>query len=55
MGYQTVACPESFAGTNSRTMEEEVSKKVDAYASMLLPSYEHCENEGVILYSKILS
>ena len=47
MGYQTLACPESFSGTNFRTMEEEVKKKVDTYASELLSSYEDFESEGV--------
>jgi len=45
--YQTLACPESFAGTNFRAMEDEVKKKVDAYATKLLPSYENFESEGV--------
>lgn len=47
VGYQTLACPESFAGTNFRAMDEEVKKKVDAYASELLSSYEDFETEGV--------
>jgi len=47
VGYQTLACPESFAGTNFRTMEEEVKKKVDTYASELLSSYEDFQSEGV--------
>ncbi|KAJ1380313.1 Tyrosine-protein kinase, active site [Sesbania bispinosa] len=47
MGYQTLACPESFSGTNFRAMEEEVRKKVDLYANELLSSYEDFENEGV--------
>lgn len=50
MGYQTLACPESFAGTNIRAMEEVVNKKVDAYRSVLLQSYEECENKGVTIY-----
>lgn len=47
MGYQTLACPESFAGTNIRTMEEEVNRRVEAYKSVLLPSYEERKNKGV--------
>lgn len=47
VGYQTLACPESFAGTNFRTMEEEVKKKVDTYANELLSCYEDFEREGV--------
>ncbi|KAI4307203.1 hypothetical protein L6164_030415 [Bauhinia variegata] len=46
MGYQTLACPESFSGTNFREMEEEVNKKVEAYASVLLPRREDYENAG---------
>lgn len=47
MGYQTLACPESFAGTNIRAMEEEVNRKAAAYKSVLLPTYEERENKGV--------
>ncbi|TKY74189.1 Proline-rich receptor protein kinase PERK8 [Spatholobus suberectus] len=53
MGYQTLACPESFAGTNFRAMEEEVKKKVDAYASELLSSNEDFEREGVSVEVKV--
>ncbi|XP_061373360.1 proline-rich receptor-like protein kinase PERK14 [Gastrolobium bilobum] len=53
MGYQTLACPESFAGTNFRAMEEEVRKKVNVYASELLSSYEDFENEGVSIEVKV--
>lgn len=52
VGYQTLACPESFYGTNVRAMEEEVRRKIDAYANMLLPSYEQYESGGVRLSSK---
>lgn len=47
VGYQTLTCPESFAGTNFRAREDEVKKKVDAYATELLSSYEDFESEGV--------
>ncbi|KAK7282661.1 hypothetical protein RIF29_11615 [Crotalaria pallida] len=53
MGYQSLACPESFVGTNARGMEEEVKRKVDAYASKLLSSYEECQNEGVRIEVKV--
>ncbi|XP_047158877.1 proline-rich receptor-like protein kinase PERK14 [Vigna umbellata] len=53
MGYQTLACPESFAGTNFRTMEEEVKKKVDTYASELLSCYEDFESEGATIEIKV--
>ncbi|KAK7351070.1 hypothetical protein VNO77_10233 [Canavalia gladiata] len=53
MGYQTLACLESLAGTNIRAMEEEVKKKVDAYASELLSSYEDFESEGVSIEIKV--
>lgn len=49
MGYQTLACPESFAGTNFRSMEEEVRKKVDVYANELLSSLEDFEIDGVCI------
>nr|KYP60188.1 hypothetical protein KK1_015639 [Cajanus cajan] len=47
MGYQTLACPESFAGANIRAMEEEVNRKVEAYKSVLATSYQQHENKGV--------
>ncbi|TKY56052.1 Proline-rich receptor protein kinase PERK8 [Spatholobus suberectus] len=53
MGYQTLACPESFAGTNIRAMEEEVNRKVEAYKSVLLPSYEERGNKGVRIEVKV--
>ncbi|KAJ7965456.1 Receptor-like kinase [Quillaja saponaria] len=53
MGYQTKACPESFAGTSIYAMKEEVSKKLDAYESMLLESAENCEKEGVSIEVKV--
>ncbi|KAF8404350.1 hypothetical protein HHK36_009233 [Tetracentron sinense] len=53
MGYQTKACIDSFVGTNVRTMEDEVSKRVDMYVNMLLPSAEQCEDEGVSIKVKI--
>ncbi|URE09758.1 STYKc [Musa troglodytarum] len=48
MGYQTKACADSFGGTNFWALEEEVSKKVDKYESMLQQSAEKCNNEAVI-------
>lgn len=47
VGYQTLASPETFAGTNFRAMEEEVRKKVHVYANELLSSLEDFEIEGV--------
>ncbi|XP_057440109.1 proline-rich receptor-like protein kinase PERK14 [Lotus japonicus] len=47
MGYQTLACLESFAGTNFRSMEEEVKKKLDVYSNELLSSYEDFENVSI--------
>lgn len=52
VGYQTIACPDSITGTNFRAMDEEVTKKVDAYANVLWPSSGDCQNEGVILNFK---
>lgn len=48
VGYQTKACADSFGGTNFWALEEEVSKKVDKYESMLQQSAEKCNNEAVI-------
>ncbi|XP_077213847.1 proline-rich receptor-like protein kinase PERK2 isoform X1 [Tasmannia lanceolata] len=53
MGYQTKACTDSFAGTNARALEEEVSKKVDLFVHMLMPSAEKCVHEGVCIDVKI--
>lgn len=40
---------ENFLGTSHiRAMEEEVSKKVDAFVGMLHHSAEECDEEGVI-------
>ncbi|KAJ4700839.1 Inactive protein kinase [Melia azedarach] len=52
MGYQAKACPDAF-GTSIRAMEEEVLKKVDTFANMLLSSAEECEDEGVSLEVKV--
>ncbi|CAK9313541.1 unnamed protein product [Citrullus colocynthis] len=53
MGYQLKACPDSFFGTSLRAMEEEVSKKADAYISMLQRSAESCEEGGVSIEVRI--
>ncbi|CAJ1971963.1 unnamed protein product [Sphenostylis stenocarpa] len=53
MGYQTLACPESFAGTNIRAMEEEVNRKIATYKSVLLRSNEERENKGVRIEVKV--
>lgn len=53
MGYQTKACPDSFAGTSYRAMEEEVSKKVDVYVNMLLQSAEEYGDGRVKIEVKI--
>lgn len=48
VGIQFIACPNSFAGTSIRAMEEEVSKKIDFYVNMLQESAEKCQDQGVI-------
>ncbi|XP_008810901.1 probable serine/threonine-protein kinase PBL16 [Phoenix dactylifera] len=53
MGYQIKACTDSFFGTNSRALEEEISRKLDLYESMLLQSAEQCKAEGVSMIIKI--
>jgi hypothetical protein len=50
VGYQTLASPEYFAGTNFRAMEEEVRKKVHVYGNELLSSLEDFEIQGVSTY-----
>lgn len=46
MGYQVKACVENF-GSSVRAMEEEVKKKSDEYAKMLLLGAIEFEDEGV--------
>ncbi|XP_022989782.1 probable serine/threonine-protein kinase PBL5 isoform X1 [Cucurbita maxima] len=53
MGYQLIACSESFAGTSLRAMEDEVSKKSDAYIAMLQQSADMCEEGGVSIEVRI--
>ncbi|KAG6602147.1 Proline-rich receptor-like protein kinase PERK12, partial [Cucurbita argyrosperma subsp. sororia] len=53
MGYQLIACSESFAGTSLRAMEDEVSKKADAYIAMLQQSADMCEEGGVSIEVRI--
>ncbi|XP_054789210.1 proline-rich receptor-like protein kinase PERK10 isoform X2 [Prosopis cineraria] len=53
MGYQTLPCPESFAGTNFRAMDEAVGKKLYSYANMLAPIYEDWENAGISIEVKV--
>lgn len=49
VGYQLKACPDSFFGTSHRAMEDEVSKKADAYIAMLQQSAEMYEEGEVML------
>ncbi|CAI9763984.1 unnamed protein product [Fraxinus pennsylvanica] len=54
LGYHMQVASENFLGTNHiRAMEEEVSKKVDAYIGMLHHSAEECDDEGVDIEVKI--
>ncbi|KAI5589322.1 hypothetical protein BDE02_05G154700 [Populus trichocarpa] len=53
LGYQLKVCPDSFAGASKRHIEEEITKKLDAYVNMLLQSAEVCEDEGVSIEVKI--
>ncbi|KAK4273951.1 hypothetical protein QN277_017250 [Acacia crassicarpa] len=53
MGYQTLPCPESFAGTNFRALDEAVAKKLDSYTNMLLPMYEDWENSAISIEVKV--
>ncbi|XP_031259147.1 uncharacterized protein LOC116117251 [Pistacia vera] len=52
LGYQAKACTGNF-GTSVRAMEEEVKKKADAFAKMLLHSADAFEDEGVNIEVKI--
>ena len=48
--------PENFLGaTHARAVEEEVSKKVDMYVSMLQYSAEQCEGDRVIYTYHLVS
>ncbi|CAK7346869.1 unnamed protein product [Dovyalis caffra] len=53
LGYQLKARPDSFTGASKKHIEEEITKKVDAYVNMLLRSAEVCEDEGVSIEVKI--
>ncbi|XP_042033887.1 proline-rich receptor-like protein kinase PERK3 isoform X1 [Salvia splendens] len=54
MGYFMGVAPENFLGTtHARAVEEEVSKKVDMYVSMLQYSAEQCEGDRVDIEVKI--
>ncbi|XP_073100586.1 probable serine/threonine-protein kinase PBL2 [Elaeis guineensis] len=53
MGYQIKACTDSFSGPSSRALEEEISRQVYLYESMLLQSAEQCKAEGVSMIVKI--
>ncbi|CAA2956807.1 receptor-like cytosolic serine threonine- kinase RBK1 [Olea europaea subsp. europaea] len=54
LGYHMQVASENFLGTNHiRAIEEEVSKKVDAYGVMIQQSAEECEGEGVDIEVKI--
>ncbi|XP_031271242.1 uncharacterized protein LOC116129664 isoform X1 [Pistacia vera] len=52
LGYQAKACADNFA-TSVRAMEEEVTTKADAYATMLLQSAETCNDDGVCIEVKV--
>ncbi|XP_011624071.1 serine/threonine-protein kinase PBS1 isoform X2 [Amborella trichopoda] len=54
MGYQTKACIDSFGGTNLRTLEEEVSKKVDIFMNLLLRIPQECK-DGIDVMVKIVA
>ncbi|XP_034197956.1 uncharacterized protein LOC117613460 [Prunus dulcis] len=51
MGYHSK--PSEFFGTGIRAVEEEVTKKVDMYVNMLLPSAEKCADQGVSVEVKV--
>ncbi|GMI89549.1 hypothetical protein like AT1G55200 [Hibiscus trionum] len=55
MGYQSKPSPESLgiSITSHRAMEEEISKKVNAYVNLLQLSAEDCEEQGVKTEVKI--
>ncbi|KAJ0086735.1 hypothetical protein Patl1_08191 [Pistacia atlantica] len=52
LGYQAKASADNF-GTSVRAMEEEVTKKADAYKNMLLQSAEACDDDGVSIEVKV--
>ncbi|CAI9763985.1 unnamed protein product [Fraxinus pennsylvanica] len=53
MGYQMKIGHGPFFGTHVRAMEEEFSRKIDSYVSMLHHSAEECEADGVEIEAKI--
>ncbi|KAH6780304.1 hypothetical protein C2S52_011541 [Perilla frutescens var. hirtella] len=53
MGFQIQVGNKSFVGAHARAIEEEVSRKVDSYVSMLQHSAEECEEKGVEIQVKI--
>ncbi|KAK8624087.1 hypothetical protein V6N13_065444 [Hibiscus sabdariffa] len=55
MGYQSKPSPESLGTsiTSLRAMEEEISKKVNAYVNLLQLTAEDCEEQGVNIEVKI--
>ncbi|KAB2623800.1 protein kinase APK1B [Pyrus ussuriensis x Pyrus communis] len=52
MGFPTKPCTD-FLETSIRAVEEEVTKKVDMYVSMLLESARKCEDQGVSIEVKV--
>ncbi|ONK73273.1 uncharacterized protein A4U43_C04F29220 [Asparagus officinalis] len=53
MGYPMKATTDSFVGTSSRLLEEEVLKKIDMYESMLVEIARSCREERVSMNVKI--
>ncbi|XVF39190.1 hypothetical protein PTKIN_Ptkin01aG0015600 [Pterospermum kingtungense] len=53
MGYQIIPGSDFFGTTSIRAMEEETSKKADAFVNMLHQSAEDCEELGVSIEVKI--
>ncbi|KAM1537418.1 hypothetical protein PS1_002352 [Malus domestica] len=52
MGFHIKPCAD-FLETSIRAVEEEVTKKVDMYVSMLLESARKCEDQGVSIEVKV--
>jgi hypothetical protein len=54
VGYQTKASSDSFAGTNTRYLKDQVAKKAEYYRTKLLQDVEELRKVGVMLPTSIL-
>ncbi|KAK9096250.1 hypothetical protein Sjap_021747 [Stephania japonica] len=55
MGYHTKIFTASLFGVNDWAIEDQVSKKVDNFISLLVQSADRCQDEGVSIQVKIVA